>query len=590
VSANTRLGTNAVIFKTEPVSQVGKALTGVEGLDEITLGGLPRGRATLIVGGPGSGKTTLALQTLVNGARLWDEPGIFIAFEENSRGIIANADQFGWKLPALQRKKLFFLDAQPKPDLIQAGGFDLSGMLAALTAKVTEVGARRIVFDSLDRLLDLLADPLAERREVYRLHEWLLEKELTAIITAKSYGEKASTPDQQSYGFMQFMMDCALGLNHDMVQGVSQRSLRVLKYRGSSFSENDSPFVIGKHGFEVAGSLGAKGKIAKVTTERLSSGVERFDTMLGGGYYRGAGVLITGSPGTAKTTLSGAFAQAACLRGERTVFISFDSDSADIIRNLASVDIRLLRFQRKGLLHLVSARSGESSAEVHFMRIKAMVREHKARNLIIDPISALANQGNEFTAHNVLERLTDWVKTEGLTLFCTSLLDSASPEMESTRLQISTIADTWIHLSYLVRGGERNRALTIVKSRGTAHSNQVRELILRPDGITLADAYTAGGEVLMGTMRWEKEQSVLAEHLLKQTEVRRKLEELELADVELTGRIHALGRDLAAKRAERQLLKEAESQHQKLLVQSSSDMGGMRGLDTDPRALKSGPT
>jgi circadian clock protein KaiC len=576
--------------KKEPVGQIDKALTGVEGLDDITAGGLPRGRATLVVGGPGSGKTTLALQTLVNGAHLWNEPAIFIAFEENSRGIIPNAAKFGWDLPALQRKKLFFLDAQPKPDIIQAGGFDLSGMLAVLTAKVKELGARRVVFDSVDRLLELLADPVAERREVYRLHEWLLEMDLTAIITAKSFGEKAGLPDQQPLGFMQFMVDCAVALNHDMVRGVSQRSLRVLKYRGSGFSENDSPFVIGDHGFEVAGSLSAKGTVAKVTSERLSSGVERFDTMLGGGYYRGAGVLITGSPGTAKTSLSGAFAEAACLRGERTVFISFDSDSADIIRNLASVNIRLQRFQRKGLLHLVSAHSGESSAEVHFMRIRAMAREHNARNLIIDPISALANQGNEFTAHKVLERLTGWVKTEGLTLVCTSLLDSPDPESESTRLQISTIADTWIHVSYLVRSGERNRAITIVKSRGTAHSNQVRELILRPEGITLADTYKAGGEVLMGTMRWEKEQAVLAENLLKQTEVRRKLEELELADVELSGRIRALDRELAAKRAERHLLQRADSQHQKLMVQSSSDMGGMRGVDTEPADGKNAPT
>ena len=215
------------------------------------------------------------------------------------------------------------------------------------------------------------------------------------------------------------------------------------------------------------------------------------------------------------------------------------------------------------------------------MWIKAMAREHKARNLVIDPVSALCSQGNELTAHSVLERLIDWVKSEGLTLVCTSLLDSATPEMESTRLQISTIADTWLHMSYLVRAGERNRALTIVKSRGTAHSNQVRELILERTGMTLTDVYTAGGEVLMGTMRWEKEQAVMANQLLKQTEVRRKLEELELADVELTGRLQALDRELAAKRAERELLKKAESQDQILLAQSHSEMRGMRGVDTE---------
>jgi circadian clock protein KaiC len=310
--------------------------------------------------------------------------------------------------------------------------------------------------------------------------------------------------------------------------------------------------------------------------------------MLEGGYFRGAGILITGSPGTAKTTLSGAFTQAACLRGESTLFVSFDSEPAEIVRNLVSVNIRLQRFVTRGLLRLFTARSGESSAEVHFMRIRAMARLHKVRNLVIDPVSALSKQGNELTAHSVLERLVDWVKSEGITLVCTSLLDSATPEMESTRLQISTIADTWLHMSYLIRAGERNRALTIVKSRGTAHSNQVRELILHHTGLTLTDVYTAGGEVLMGTMRWEKEQAVEAEHLQKQTEVRRKLEELELADVELTGRLQALQRELEAKRAEKELLKRAEHVHQKLLVKSHSEMGGMRGVDAQKPIFKNG--
>jgi circadian clock protein KaiC len=570
-----------------PEGRFGKAQTGIEGLDDITLGGFPRGRATLLVGGAGSGKTILSLQTLANGARLFNEPGIFVAFEENVEQIIENSRTFGWDLPALRRKKLFFLDAQLEPDLVQAGNFDLNGMLAMLGTKARAIRARRIVFDSIDVLLELLGDPRAERREVYRIHKWLLKQGLTALFTTKVVGEKAGPPDQQPLGFMQFMVDCVVALNHEMVQGVSQRNLRVLKYRGSGFTEDESPMVMGEHGLEVAGPLGIRGHKVKVTDERLSCGVERLDSMLDGGYYRGAGVLITGSPGTAKTTLSCAFAEAACLRGERTLFVSFDSDSAEIVRNLASVNVRLRRFAGpQGLLRLSSARSCQNSAEVHFMWIKAMAREHKARNLVIDPVSALSNQGNELTAHSVLERLIDWIKSEGLTLVCTSLLDSATPEKESTRLQISTIADTWLHMSYLVRAGERNRALTIVKSRGTAHSNQVRELILDHTGLTLTDVYTAGGEVLMGTMRWEKEQAVMADHLLKQTEVRRKLEELDLADVELTGRLQAMERELAAKRAERELLKRAESQHQILLARSHSEMGGMRGVDAEKPALK----
>ena len=229
----------------------GKSPTGIAGLDEITGGGLPLGRTTLLVGGPGSGKTILALQFLTHGAQHCDEPGIFVAFEETSQRLIGNADSFGWGLPALlDQSKLFFLDAQPTPDLIQSGGFDLGGMLAALGAKVEEIGARRIVFDALDMLLELLDDPVAERREVYRLHAWLLEAGLTGLITGKTRGEEGAGSPSQQFGFMQFMVDCAVTMNHRVVQGVSQRNLRVQKYRGGAFDENESPFLIGRRGLK----------------------------------------------------------------------------------------------------------------------------------------------------------------------------------------------------------------------------------------------------------------------------------------------------------------------------------------------------
>ncbi|MDB6118106.1 MAG: hypothetical protein JWO08_1887 [Verrucomicrobiaceae bacterium] len=545
----------------------------------MTRGGIPQGRATMIQGSAGSGKTVLALQSLVNGARLHNEPGIFVAFEENPQRIAANAATFGWDLAALQKKKLFFLDAQPTPDLVQSGSFDLGGMLAAIEGKVKELGARRIVFDALDVVLGLLDDPAAERREIYRLHEWLLERGLTAIITTKMGGEVGTLPTKAPASMLQFMVDCAMTLNHEMVEGVCQRSLRVIKYRGSSFAENQSPFLIGEIGVEVAGSRELTGRTVNVTSERVSSGVPRLDTMLGGGYFRGASVLVTGSPGTAKSTLCGAFAEAACIRKERTLFVSFDSDPAEIVRNLASVNIRLDRFEKRGLLRLVSARTGLISAEMHFMRIRALAREQKARCLVIDPVSSLSKHGNSPITHSVVERLTDWVKSEGITMVCSSLLDSVTPEVESTPLQISTIADTWIHLSYLVHAGERNRALTIIKSRGTEHSNQVRELMLSNAGITLTDVYTAGGEVLMGTMRWEMEQAELAKQLVVQTESRRQLADLKLAEVDLTGRLKALECELEAKRAERDVLKHSDVLHQSGLVARQLELRGLRGAD-----------
>jgi circadian clock protein KaiC len=561
-------------------AELGKAPTGILGFDELSGGGLPRGRTTLLAGGPGSGKTIFSLQFLVNGARSDKSPGIFVAFEETSKRIVTNAEAFGWNLPALRKKSLAFLDAQPKPDLIQSGQFDLNGMLAALDAQVTAIGARRIVLDALDIFLELLPDPATKRREIYRLHEWLLARELTALITAKVGGDEASTFGQPSFGFMQFMVDCAVVLNHRVVLGVSQRNLRVQKYRGSAFDENESPFVIGKSGFEVAVAR-TLGRIdARVTKDRVTSGVKRLDTMLGGGYYRGSSVLITGFPGTAKTTLSGAFAEAACRRGERTMFVSFDSDGTEVIRNLSSVGIRLDRYVKNGMLRMVSARTIIGSAETLLVRIKALAQEQQARCLVIDPVSTLSKAGNELTAHGVAERLIDWSKADGITLVCTSLLDEMSGQTEGgTPLQISTLADTWIHLNYLVQAGERNRGLSIVKSRGTSHSNQVRELILSDEGVTLTDIYAAGGEVLMGTLRWERES---AERVAKEVaEVAAKLKRVSLDAEEavLEVRAKSLQTELVAKKVEKTLLIRTTESRSQELSRGHLRMRELRGAD-----------
>jgi circadian clock protein KaiC len=561
------------------VNRTTKALTGITGLDEITGGGLPRGRTTLLVGGSGSGKTILALQFLVHGAQHCDEPGIFVAFEETPRRIIANAATFGWDLEALQRDKLFFMDAQPAPDLVQSGTFDLSGMLSALGAKAAELGAGRIIFDALDIVLALLPDAAAQRREIYRLHAWLLEHELTGIITLKADRDESGFVNQ-TFGFMQFMVDCAVILNHSVVLGVSQRNLRVQKYRGSSFDENESPFLIGRSGFEVAVTRTLGRGDAEVTNERVSSGVERLDTMLGGGYYRGASVLITGFPGTAKTTLSGAFAEAACRRGERTMFVSFDSDANEVIRNLGSVGIQLNRFVEDGSLQMVSARTITGSAETYLVRIKTLAKKHQARCLIVDPISTLSKSGNELTAHSVAERLIDWAKAECITLVCTSLLDEMSSQSEGgSPLQISTLADTWIHLNYLVQAGERNRGMSIIKSRGTAHSNQVRELILSDAGITVTDTYTAGGEVLMGTMRWEKESAERHANELAAAAARLQKIRLEAEEAELEARVRSLQAELAAKQAEKAVLTSSTETHEQELLIGRNRIRELRGTD-----------
>ena len=556
-----------------------KTPTGVAGLDEITGGGLPRGRTTLLIGGPGSGKTILGLQFLVNGVRDHDEPGIFVAFEETSKRLVTNAEGFGWT-PELRGRKLFFLDAQPRPDQVHSGTFDLSGMLSALGVQAKAMGAKRIVFDALDIVLALLPDVAAKRREIYRLHDWLLSRGLTGLITSKAGGDELASRSDQPFGVMQFMVDCVVMLNHAMVTGVSQRNLRVQKYRGSGFDENESPFLIGRRGLEVAVARTLGKASAVVTSERVSSGIARLDTMLGGGYFRGASVLITGFPGTAKTTLSGAFAEAACRRGEKTMFVSFDSDGAEVIRNLASVGIRLERYVKNGRLRIVSSRTISGSAETYLVHIKSHASEHGARCLVIDPVSTLSKSGNEQTAHSVAERLIDWSKSEGITMVCTSLLDEMSNQTEaSSPLQISTLADTWIHLNYLVQAGERNRGMSIVKSRGTAHSNQVRELILSDNGVTLTDTYTAGGEVLMGTLRWQKES---AERLANEVgDVGGKLKRvlLDAEEAELLVRLQSLGVQLEAKQMEKQLLARTTQSSAKESRRGRRRMRELRGAD-----------
>jgi circadian clock protein KaiC len=558
-----------------PVTNAQKALTGIAGLDEVTGGGFPRGKTTLIEGGPGSGKTILALQTLVNGATLFNEPGIFVAFEESSKNLIANAGKFGWDLPALQRKKLFFLDAQPNPDVIQSGGFDLTGMLAALGAKAEEINAKRIVFDALDMVLTLLNDPLAERREIFRLHEWLSARNLTGLITCKRTDEGITLP----FGFMQFMVDCAVLLRHEVVQSVSQRNLRVVKYRGSAFEENEAPYIISDSGLEVASTWQLGRTVAQVSSRRISSGVKRLDTVLGGGYYQGSSVLVTGVPGTAKTTLSGAFAEAACERGERALFVSFDTDSAQVIRNLSSVHINLARHVKSGLLHVVSARSTSASAEIHLMNIKNIAQAHRAKCVVVDSLSAMVKMGISQAAHGVSERLLDWAKANELTLLCTSLLDATAPKVESISLPISTIADTWIHLSYLSHAGERNRSLSVVKSRGSWHSNQVRELVLSSHGVTLTDAYTAGGEVLMGTLRWEKERAIELARVESNVLALQKQARLEVEEAQLEAQLKALHRDLVVKRMERVSLSRSKAASKKMGQHDRSRLRVLRGAD-----------
>ena len=560
-----------------------KAPTGLQGFDEITRGGLPAGRTTLLLGGPGSGKTIFAMQFLVHGALECGEPGIFVGFEESPASLLVNFEPFGWGLDALQPDKLYLMDARPPIDLIQSGTFDLRGMLAALGELIRRMGAKRIVFDALDIMLAMLPDTASKRQEIYRLNDWLLRLAVTGLITAKSGGDELSSVGMQQFGFMQFMVDCAVILNHVISDGVSQRNLRVQKYRGSAFDENESPFIIGQKGLVVAGVRPLGRDTAEVTDERLSSGIERLDTMLGGGYFRGASILITGRPGTAKSTLGGAFVAAACRRGEPSMFVSFDSDRREMVRNLGSVGIALGEYVDSGLLRIVSVRTVSGSAETYLVRIRLLAAECGARTLVIDPVSTFFRSSNRLTAQRIAERLIDWAKSEGITLLCTSLVDDVGGKSSAgSTLHISTLADTWIHLTYLLEAGERNRGLAIMKSRGTAHSNQVRELLLGASGITLADAYTSGGKVLMGTQRWDKERADRSDAETARMLSAVKLAQLDAEEAHLALREKGLQADRLGKQAERLLLTQANSKRKRTEAQDDSEVRTLRSADASP--------
>jgi circadian clock protein KaiC len=523
-----------------------KLATGIEGFDALSHGGLPRHRTTLLIGGPGAGKTVFALQCMVNAVRRSRSPGIFVAFEESPGQIVANGATFDWGLAKLSPKQLFFMDANLSPTAVKAGDFDLAGLLAMLTSKKNEIGAQWIVFDGIDVLLTLLQDPVAEMREIYRIRDWLMQSALTAIVTAKL---EDRTSEAVHYGFLQFMADCVVRFERRQEERVSAPSLQITKYRGSSYAAAEFPMSFGPSGIEV-GAAGPAEMAHGASSERVTAGFKRLDSMLGGGVFRGSSTLITGVPGTSKTTLAGKFAESACRRGERTLFVSFDEAAEQIARNLTSVGIELKAHVKSGLLRMYSARTEGISAEEHLIRLRSLIREHQPRCMVIDPLTAIAKAGSLGAARTVANRLIYLAKDADITLLVTALSEAEDTRAEATDLQVSTIADTWIHLSYLVRSGERNRALTIIKSRGTAHSNQVRELVLGRSGPTLTDVYSAGGEVLMGTLRWEKEAEDSARKTRQRAEFDQKHRELQFAEASTGAQIKALQLDLQRQRAE----------------------------------------
>jgi circadian clock protein KaiC len=489
----------------EVVRPVTKNATGITGFDEVTGGGLPQNRLTAIVGGTGAGKTVFALQTIVNRLRHADEPGIFVAFEEPVGNVRQNVASFDWNLADIPDLTLQFLDANIPVDAVLGGAFDLTGLLSSLSQIKTEIGAKNIVFDGIDMLLSNLQDEHLERRELARLNEWVHESAMSALMTVKSFG--TGDRDRLRSDFVQFMTDCVVQLDATRTATTTSRSLRIVKYRGSGFAANPAPLVIGSSGLNVVAFRGTRLNYPTFT-DRVSSGIAGLDMLLTGGYLRGSSILISGSPGTSKTSLGASFVAASCARGEKALFVSFDESADQIVANMVSIGIDLTSHIEAGHLSMCSLISAGRSPEEHFVTIQSQLQTHDPKFLVIDPLSSLLTAEYPFT-DLICESLIGEAKLRGITVLCTSLLDNVTGEREMAAAKVSTVADTWIHVTYLAQDGERNRALTIIKSRGTGHSHQVRELVLSHSGIDLVNVYVAEGEVLMGSARIQKEE---AEH------------------------------------------------------------------------------
>ncbi|HVN71921.1 MAG TPA: circadian clock protein KaiC [Desulfomonilia bacterium] len=481
-----------------------KVQTGIRGFDEITQGGIPKGRTTLVCGGPGTGKTMMALEFLVRGAKEFKEPGVFFSFEESVKELRENAASLDFDVDELCKSKLLLIDyiKVERDEIEETGEYDLEGMFIRLDHAINTIGAKRVVLDTIESLFAGLPNAAIVRAELRRLFRWLKDKGMTTIVTGER-GNETLTRE----GLEEYVSDCVISLDHRISEQVSTRRMRIVKYRGSKHGTNEYPFMISDHGFMVL-PITSMGLDHKVSTERISTGIPRLDAMLGGkGYYRGSFILLSGTAGTGKTSVGAKFAESAGSRGERSLYYSFEESQSQIIRNMASIGINLKRWLDKGLLHIHSQRSTLYGLEHHLMHMQHLIHEMNPSIVIVDPISNFYEVGTPKDVKLMLSRLNDMLKSKGITALLTCLTSPSNSSLESTTIEISSLSDTWLLLRDIELDGERNRAMYILKSRGMAHSNQIREFVLTSRGIDLLDVYVGPEGVLTGSSRINREAS-----------------------------------------------------------------------------------
>jgi circadian clock protein KaiC len=562
--------------------QLPKSPTGIQGLDEITGGGLPKGRSTLICGGAGCGKTLLGMEFLVRGATQFNEPGVFVSFEENTKALTENVSSLGFDLKDLIAHKKIALDFVFSGDgEIQASGeYDLEGLFIRLGKAIDSIGAKRVVLDTIESLFSNLPNPQILRAELRRLFRWLNDKGVTAIITGER-GEGTFT----RHGLEEYVSDCVIILDHRVSDQISLRRLRILKYRGSTHGTNEYPFLIDEDGISVlpVTSLGLHQTASKT---RISSGVARLDSMLGGqGYFRGSSVLVSGTAGTGKTSLAAHFAIAACRRGERALYITFEESPSQIIRNMRSIGLDMEEWVGKGLLRFQANRPTSVGLEMHLTMIHKAIKSFKPQVVVVDPLTSFITSGNGAEVKAMIMRLVDLLKMSQITSMFTSLSLSGGA-LEQTQVAIASMVDSWLLVRDIENGGERNRGMYILKSRGMSHSNQIREFLLTDHGVELRDVYVGPSGVLTGSARLAQEAQEQAAIMTRNQEVERRRIELERKRTTLEAQVAALRAEFAVQEIASMKIIGQEQAEDAQLAQERTDMGLSRKADTTPYKRK----
>lgn len=555
-----------------------KTPTGISGFDEITQGGLPKGRPALICGAAGCGKTLFSTEFLVHGARKFDEPGVFMAFEETPDELAKNVASLGFDLDRLVRQKKLLVDYVhiERSEIQETGEFDLEGLFIRLNHAIDSIGAKRVVLDTLESLFSGLPNETILRAELRRLFRWLKDKGVTTIITAER-GDGTLT----RHGLEEYVADCVVLLDHRVIDQISTRRLRVVKYRGSVHGTNEYPFLIGEHGISVL-PISSLGLNHEAPVERIASGIPRLDTMLGGkGFYRGSSILISGTAGSGKSTLAAKFVESACRRGERALYFAFEESPSQIQRNMQSVGIDLGMCVRKGLLKFHAARPTYHGLEMHLVSIHDAIQAFQPRVVVFDPVTNLIEIGSLREVKSMLTRLIDFLKVEGITAMFTSLT-SGGDNLDQTEVGVSSLMDAWLVVRNLETGGERNRALYLLKARGVAHSNQVREFVLSHKGIDLVDVYLGNGEVLVGSARLAQQarDQEAATASRQQKELHRLNFEHQRKTIE--AQIAALRAELETKEREMRMNVAAQEQRETHSIRDRATMARHRSADRSP--------